>query len=133
MVSDDIVSGSKRNGWMSPVRRFFCLLVTFDLLFTTLLWIITVIVTGRDIKTALKQQVLEYTIHDSMFDCVLAAFGRFALCIMFYAMFDFSHWWPLAVTTSGTVAFVVAKVFEYQVRMIRLNGLERSVVTRSLT
>jgi len=34
LVSDDVVSGTKRDGWMSPVRRFFCLLVTFDVLFT---------------------------------------------------------------------------------------------------
>ncbi len=71
LVSDDVVSGTKRDGWMSPVRRFFCLLVTFDVLFTGLLWVITVIVTGRDIERALRQQVLEYTIHDSMFDCVV--------------------------------------------------------------
>jgi hypothetical protein len=40
----------------SPVRRFFCLLVTFDVLFSGLLWVITVIVTGRDIQQALYQQ-----------------------------------------------------------------------------
>ncbi len=72
IVSDDIVSGTKRNGWMSPVRRFFCLLVTFDFLFVSLLWVITVIVTGRDVKKAFEQQVLQYTIHDSMFDCVVS-------------------------------------------------------------
>jgi hypothetical protein len=29
---------------MSVVRRFFCLLVTFDLLFTSLLWLIVILV-----------------------------------------------------------------------------------------
>jgi hypothetical protein len=29
---------------MSVVRRFFCLLVTFDLLFTSLLWFIVILV-----------------------------------------------------------------------------------------
>jgi hypothetical protein len=72
LVSDDVVSGTKRDGWMSPVRRFFCLLVTFDVLFTALLWLITVIVTGQDVMTALKHQVLEYTIHSSMFDLVVS-------------------------------------------------------------
>lgn len=72
LVSDDVVSGTKRDGWMSPVRRFFCLLVTFDLLFTFLLWIITVLVTGQDVTTAMQQQVLEYTIYSSMFDCVVS-------------------------------------------------------------
>ena len=55
----------------SPVRRFFCLLATFDVLFSGLLWVITVIVTGRDIKLALYQQIVEYTIHSSMFDIVV--------------------------------------------------------------
>jgi hypothetical protein len=72
IVSDDVVSGTKRDGWMSPVRRFFCLLATFDFLFVGLLWFITVIVTGRDIKRAFVQQIMQYTIHDSMFDCVVS-------------------------------------------------------------
>ena len=71
IVSDDIVSGSKQDGWMSPVRRFFVLFVTFDVILTALLWAITIIVTGRDVEAAVKQQILEYTIHDSMFDCVV--------------------------------------------------------------
>ena len=57
-----------------PVRRFFCLLVTFDVLFSGLLWVITVIVTGRDIKQALYQQIVEYTIHSSMFDIVVSSY-----------------------------------------------------------
>ncbi len=163
LVSDDVVSGTKRDGWMSPVRRFFCLLVTFDVIFTVILWIITVIVTGRDVKEALKQQVLQYTIYSSMFDCVvrscfsafssygyvytkhrmgvestwselpltffdqiykeiiffigqMAAGCRFVISILFYAILDINHWWPVALTTSGTTAFTLAKVFEYQVR-----------------
>ena len=57
---------------MSPVRRFFCLLVTFDVLLSSLSWIIAVVVTGRDVVAAFKQQVLQYTIHDSMFDIVVS-------------------------------------------------------------
>ena len=168
-----------------PVRRFFCLLVTFDFLFTGLLWVITVIVTGKDIEKALWQQVMQYGIHSSMFDIVVSrrcafvlhvtqyihvlfgsfvlchiyeymllqilAFMRFTICIIFYAIFDLKHWWPIAVskcgeehfryiklewnyydcqniivplsdillyfqlTTSGTSAFLIAKVFKYQV------------------
>jgi len=40
----DLVTGMRRNGRMSDVRRFFCLLVTFDLLFTSLLWLIVILV-----------------------------------------------------------------------------------------
>lgn len=115
LVSDDILSGSLTEaGRMSPVRRFFCLLVTFDVLFTGLLWVITVIVTGRDLEKAMRQQVLEYRITSSMFDTVLAATFRFAACIICYAIFHIRHWWPIALTTAGTSAFLIAKVFKYQ-------------------
>ena len=114
VVSDDVVSGTKRDGWMSPVRRFFILLVTFDALFTALLWVITVIVTGRDVFKAMRQQVLEYTIHDSMFDVVVFAAARFLVSLLFYAALDVGHWLPVAFTTGSTSVFTVAKVFEYQ-------------------
>eukprot|EP00095_Tigriopus_kingsejongensis_P011920 maker-scaffold507_size152468-snap-gene-0.35 protein:Tk11920 transcript:maker-scaffold507_size152468-snap-gene-0.35-mRNA-1 annotation:"-related lipid transfer protein 3" len=114
IVSDDIVSGTRREGWMSPIRRFFCLLVTFDFLFTGILWTMTIIVTGRDLKKAMRQQVLEYTIHDSMFDCVMAAGCRFTMCVLMYSFLYVNHWWPIAITTSGSTLFVIAKIFQYQ-------------------
>jgi len=115
LVSDDILTGSLTEaGRMSPVRRFFCLLVTFDVLFTGLLWTITVIVTGRDLAIAMRQQVLEYRITSSMFDCVMCASLRFAVCIVCYAAFHLRHWWPISLTTAGTSAFLIAKVFKYQ-------------------
>jgi len=43
-LHETLASGSSRDGKISAVRRFFCLFVTFDLLFTSLLWIICVIV-----------------------------------------------------------------------------------------
>ncbi len=116
LVSDDVVSGTKRNGWMSPVRRFFCLLVTFDVILTTLMWVITVIITGRDLRTAIEQQILDYTISSSMFDCVVVAAVRFLVSILFYAALDVNHWLPVSVTTLLTSAFTVAKVFVYNVR-----------------
>ena len=76
VMTDDLVSGTSNRGRMSPVRRFFVLLCTFDVLFICLLWIIAILVTGRDLVMELHQQVLEYTIHSSMFDCVLVALVR---------------------------------------------------------
>ena len=76
VMTDDLVSGTASRGRMSPVRRFFVLLCTFDVLFICLLWIIAILVTGRDLVMELHQQVLEYTIHSSMFDCVLVALVR---------------------------------------------------------
>eukprot|EP00092_Neocalanus_flemingeri_P000324 GFUD01000346.1.p1 GENE.GFUD01000346.1~~GFUD01000346.1.p1 ORF type:complete len:348 (+),score=119.46 GFUD01000346.1:66-1109(+) len=114
IMTDDLVSGTQHDGRMSPVRRFFVLLCTFDILFTSLLWIIAILVTGRDLTGELEQQVLEYTIHSSMFDFVVAAAGRFLICLTFYGLLDMSHWLPITVTTTSTVAFLIAKVFEYQ-------------------
>eukprot|EP00092_Neocalanus_flemingeri_P085541 GFUD01107644.1.p1 GENE.GFUD01107644.1~~GFUD01107644.1.p1 ORF type:complete len:594 (+),score=194.46 GFUD01107644.1:46-1827(+) len=114
IMTDDLVSGTQHDGRMSPVRRFFVLFCTFDILFTSLLWIIAILVTGRDLTGELEQQVVEYTIHSSMFDCVVAAAGRFLICLTFYGLLDMSHWLPITVTTTSTVAFLIAKVFEYQ-------------------
>ena len=116
IITDDLMSGTQHYGRMSPVRRFFVLLCTFDILFISFLWIIAILVTERDLIRELQQQVMEYTIHSSMFDCVMAASVRFVVCVSFYGVLDMSHWWPITVTTAGTVAFLVAKVFQYQVK-----------------
>merc|ERR1719186_1827382 len=114
IMTDDLVSGTQHNNRMSPVRRFFCLLMTFDVLFTALLWIISILVTERDLIKVMKAQVFNYTIASSMFDCVMVSAIRFLMCISGYAILDISHWWVVATSTSGSVAFVVAKVFKYE-------------------
>ena len=78
-MTDELVSGTQHNGRMSPVRRFYLLLCTFDLLFTSLLWIISVLVTGKDLYAELDYQVVHYDIRSSMFDCVVAAGSRYSL------------------------------------------------------
>ena len=40
---------------------------------------------------------------------------RFVVCLSFYALISVSHWAPIATTTATTCAFLVAKVFQYQV------------------
>nr|XP_057927979.1 STARD3 N-terminal-like protein isoform X3 [Doryrhamphus excisus] len=52
---------------ISDVRRTFCLFVTFDLLFITLLWIIELNVNGG-IPKQLDEEVLHYDYHASFFD-----------------------------------------------------------------
>ncbi|CAH2222120.1 jg27397, partial [Pararge aegeria aegeria] len=42
LVTEDFVAGHRPQGRMSSVRRFFCLFVTFDILFTSLMWLICV-------------------------------------------------------------------------------------------
>uniref|UniRef100_A0A8C8DPS8 StAR related lipid transfer domain containing 3 n=1 Tax=Oryzias sinensis TaxID=183150 RepID=A0A8C8DPS8_9TELE len=70
---------------ISDVRRTFCLFVTFDLLFISLLWII------------------ELNLH-------LLAFFRFLCLQVGYAAFRLRHWWVVAGTTLVTTVFLVAKV-----------------------
>ncbi|XP_062813705.1 STARD3 N-terminal-like protein isoform X4 [Anolis carolinensis] len=61
---------------ISDVRRTFCLFVTFDLLFVTLLWIIELNVNGG-IENTLKKEVLHYDYHSSYFDIFLLSQGPF--------------------------------------------------------
>nr|XP_046263956.1 STARD3 N-terminal-like protein isoform X1 [Scatophagus argus] len=94
---------------ISDVRRTFCLFVTFDLLFITLLWIIELNVNGG-IKTQLEKEVLQYDYHASFFDIFLLAVFRFATLILAYAVCKLRHWWAIAITTAISCAFLIVKV-----------------------
>lgn len=94
---------------ISDVRRTFCLFVTFDLLFITLLWIIELNVNGG-IQSQLEKEVLHYDYHASFFDIFLLAVFRFATLIMAYAVCKLRHWWAIAITTAVSCAFLIVKV-----------------------
>uniref|UniRef100_A0A8B9GVV4 STARD3 N-terminal like n=1 Tax=Astyanax mexicanus TaxID=7994 RepID=A0A8B9GVV4_ASTMX len=94
---------------ISDVRRTFCLFVTFDLLFITLLWIIELNVNGG-IQDQLKKEVLEYDYHKSFFDIFILAAFRFTVLILAYAVCRLRHWWAIAITTAITSGFLIAKV-----------------------
>ncbi|XP_073188967.1 STARD3 N-terminal-like protein isoform X2 [Lepidochelys kempii] len=66
MARIESYEGREKKG-ISDVRRTFCLFVTFDLLFVTLLWIIELNVNGG-IETTLEKEVLQYDYHSSYFD-----------------------------------------------------------------
>ncbi|XP_056149307.1 STARD3 N-terminal-like protein [Lampris incognitus] len=94
---------------ISDVRRTFCLFVTFDLLFISLLWIIELNVKGV-ITEQLINEVLEYDYHASFFDIFLLAVFRFAALILAYAVCKLRHWWAIAITTAVSSAFLIVKV-----------------------
>ncbi|XP_062849052.1 STARD3 N-terminal-like protein [Trichomycterus rosablanca] len=100
-------SGEKK--CISDVRRTFCLFVTFDLLFISLLWIIELNVNGG-IQASLIKEVLHYDYHNSFFDIFVLAVFRFASLILAYAVCRLRHWWAIAITTLITSAFLIAKV-----------------------
>ncbi|GAB0093355.1 Steroidogenic acute regulatory protein-like [Sergentomyia squamirostris] len=113
LITEDFLSGYQHDGRMSVIRRFFCLFVTFDLVFIALLWLICVMITGDNIYNALRTQVVHYTIYTSLFDIVMAAICRFVVLILFYAILYINHWIIIAASTSGSCAFLISKVFVY--------------------
>lgn len=113
LLSEDFIAGYMDEGRMSVVRRFFCLFVTFDVVFISLLWIICVMITGDNIRHALETQVLHYTIEKSLFDVVVIALIRFIFLILFYGLCHLNHWIVIALSTTGSCAFLIYKVFAY--------------------
>uniref|UniRef100_A0A8C9ZXI1 StAR-related lipid transfer protein 3 n=1 Tax=Sander lucioperca TaxID=283035 RepID=A0A8C9ZXI1_SANLU len=94
---------------ISDVRRTFCLFVTFDLLFISLLWIIELNISSS-IWDRLKNEVVLYDYRSSFFDIFLLALFRFLCLQVGYAAFRLKHWWVIAVTTLVTSVFLVVKV-----------------------
>ncbi|XP_066199545.1 STARD3 N-terminal-like protein [Saccopteryx leptura] len=108
MARIESYEGREKKG-ISDVRRTFCLFVTFDLLFVTLLWIIELNVNGG-IKNTLEKEVVRYDFYSSYFDIFLLAVFRFKVLILAYAVCRLRHWWAIALTTAVTSAFLLAKV-----------------------
>ncbi|NXC40233.1 STAR3 protein, partial [Penelope pileata] len=94
---------------ISDVRRTFCLFVTFDLLFISLLWIIE-LNTKDGIQKNLKNEIIEYKFKTSFFDIFVLAFFRFFVLLLAYAIVRLRHWWVIAVTTLISSAFLIVKV-----------------------
>ncbi|NWV52453.1 STAR3 protein, partial [Daphoenositta chrysoptera] len=94
---------------ISDVRRTFCLFVTFDLLFISLLWIIE-LNTKEGIKENLKGEIINYKFKTSFFDIFLLALFRFLVLLLGYAVVRLRHWWVIAVTTLVSSAFLIVKV-----------------------
>uniref|UniRef100_A0A3B5JZ32 StAR related lipid transfer domain containing 3 n=1 Tax=Takifugu rubripes TaxID=31033 RepID=A0A3B5JZ32_TAKRU len=82
---------------ISDVRRTFCLFVTFDLLFISLLWIIELNI-SNSIKESLNHEVIHYDYRSSFFDIFLLAVFRFLCLQLGYAAFRLRHWWVVAVS-----------------------------------
>ncbi|NXP41196.1 STAR3 protein, partial [Leiothrix lutea] len=102
------LSPEKRKA-ISDVRRTFCLFVTFDLLFISLLWIIE-LNTKVGIKENLKNEIIKYEFKSSFFDIFLLALFRFLVLLLGYAVVRLRHWWVIAVTTLVSSAFLIVKV-----------------------
>ncbi|KAH8394786.1 hypothetical protein KR222_005614 [Zaprionus bogoriensis] len=113
LFTEEFLGGYMQDGRMSVVRRFFCLFVTFDLVFVSLLWLICIVIGGDNIFQAFQKQVINYTIYTSLFDVVATALCRFIVLIFFYAMLYINHWSIIALSTSASCVFLISKVFFY--------------------
>ncbi|XP_036729419.1 LOW QUALITY PROTEIN: STARD3 N-terminal-like protein [Balaenoptera musculus] len=108
MARIESYEGREKKG-ISDVRRTFCLFVTFDLLFVTLLWVIELNVNGG-IENTLEKEVVQYDYYSSYFDILFLAVFRSKVLILAYAVCRLHHWWAIALTTAVTSALLLAKV-----------------------
>uniref|UniRef100_A0A8C7AAW2 STARD3 N-terminal like n=1 Tax=Neovison vison TaxID=452646 RepID=A0A8C7AAW2_NEOVI len=105
MARIESYEGREKKG-ISDVRRTFCLFVTFDLLFVTLLWIIELNVNGG-IENTLEREVVQYDYYSSYFDIFLLAVFRFKVLILAYAVCRLRHWWAIALFSQGAFGYVL--------------------------
>ncbi|CAC5411383.1 STARD3 [Mytilus coruscus] len=102
---------------MSAVRRTFCLLVTFDIGLIFIIWVIyTQLLPTSGVNNRWDQfidQVQKYDIKKSLFDIVMLSTVRLTLLLLAYALFRINHWWMIAITTTLSCSFLLAKCFVF--------------------
>ncbi|UJR36274.1 hypothetical protein I4U23_029004 [Adineta vaga] len=111
-VSLNVLSNSTSNinkKRMFQVRRTFLLIVTFDVIFMVLLWIIYNQIKNITIDEAFINDVIKYSIKTSLFDVVGLSVLRFILLMITYAILKWSHWIFVAFATLGSTGFIIAK------------------------
>jgi hypothetical protein len=111
--SEDVILGMPEGRNLSPVRRFFVLIATFDFLFTVLLWTLCVILVkgGDNIIESFEAEIIQFSFRISIFDLVMCSASRFVILLLFYGLLQFHHWLPVAFTTAASCAFLLSKVF----------------------
>ncbi|CAF1497279.1 unnamed protein product, partial [Didymodactylos carnosus] len=100
---------------MYQVRRTFLLIVTFDLIFMILLWIIYDQILNRTIIDAFHIEIEHYSIKTSLFDVVALSALRFILLMVSYAIMKWSHLIFVAFTTLGSTGFIIAKALVFSI------------------
>ncbi|KAK3733782.1 hypothetical protein QZH41_015103, partial [Actinostola sp. cb2023] len=115
----------------SPSRRMFCLFALFDFLFTLLAWVIYAHAFTTGIIKSLKKEVINYTIHQSLFDLVLLSLWRMVVLLLVYALFHSRQWYAIAITTALSTGFLLTKVFLYAFDKSQGNPMAYIVVIMS--
>ncbi|XP_070536813.1 stAR-related lipid transfer protein 3-like isoform X2 [Ptychodera flava] len=110
--SSDHMIYSEREMKFSSVRRMFCLVTLFDLLFIFLLWMLHASI-SLGLKTEFHCQLEKYNFKTSLFDIVLLSAVRAILLLLAYALCKSKHWFMVAFTTFATCAFLISKVIVF--------------------
>ncbi|XP_012274183.1 steroidogenic acute regulatory protein-like [Orussus abietinus] len=113
VVTEDVIAGARLRGKMSSVRRCFCLFVTVDVLLIGLVWLISIMITGENIKKAVMEEVWHYSIYASKFDYFMLAICRFTILLLFYGLLYLDNTYVIALTSATTIAFLIAKTCVY--------------------
>uniref|UniRef100_A0A224Z049 Steroidogenic acute regulatory protein n=1 Tax=Rhipicephalus zambeziensis TaxID=60191 RepID=A0A224Z049_9ACAR len=98
---------------ISPVRRFFALLATFDVCFCSFLWILCAMLQYKSVKLVYEKEILGYGISTSLFDMSVLSALRFVVLILAYIVFRLKHWLLVALMTTLSGAIVICKTFLY--------------------
>ncbi|XP_063484999.1 stAR-related lipid transfer protein 3 isoform X3 [Symphalangus syndactylus] len=105
-LSSHLLPPPEKRRAISDVRRTFCLFVTFDLLFISLLWIIE-LNTNTGIRKNLEQEIIQYNFKTSFFDIFVLAFFRFSGLLLGYAVLRLRHWWVIALLSKGAFGYLL--------------------------
>lgn len=94
-----------------PARRLFCLITVFDFLAALIIWLLyaNAFSDQEKLQKKLKEEILQYKIRKSLFDVVVLALCRMVILLLVYALCVSRKWYCVAMTTTVTTAFVVAK------------------------
>ncbi|XP_064471378.1 stAR-related lipid transfer protein 3-like isoform X2 [Ornithodoros turicata] len=98
---------------ISPVRRFFALLATFDFCFCTFLWILCAMLQYKLVRLVFDQEVLAYSFASSLFDMAVLSGVRFVGLVVAYIILRLRHWSLVAVMAVLSDGVVISKTFFY--------------------
>uniref|UniRef100_A0A090XE48 Putative steroidogenic acute regulatory protein n=1 Tax=Ixodes ricinus TaxID=34613 RepID=A0A090XE48_IXORI len=98
---------------ISPVRRFFALLATFDVCFCSFLWILSAMLQYKSVKLVYQSEILNYAMSSSLFDMAVLAALRFLVLLLAYIVLRMKHWLLVALMTTLSGSLVICKTFLY--------------------
>ncbi|KAK8760253.1 steroidogenic acute regulatory protein-like [Amblyomma americanum] len=107
---------------ISPVRRFFALLATFDVCFSSFLWILCAMLQYKSVKLVYEKEIVGYHISSSLFDMSILSALRFLVLVAAYIVFRMRHWLPVALMTTLSGAVVICKTFLYDWQALAANS-----------